>query len=492
MPPRKHRSTAKAPVKTQINAHHTPPVPTRAVHSSSFARYNGPITRSRTARSLADAPIKQHGMDSLPFEVLSTIFILTLATDEEIVKRSSVGWTDPLPLCAVSSLWRTLALATPRLWSRVFVYVPDDMSKAIKSEELVPWIERSGTLPLTLFIWHYRSYWDASGIGSSVVKVLNRYASRWETLYVQYTNMFSEPRGNPLELVRLDKWSSLQRMHDIKPHDTITCAQLTHLQIYRHSRVSYAQVVHIFKGCPKLVWLSLVIHVAPELINVPASPIMLHDLSFASIWANHLSPIFQLVYLPSLRELVCRQIYAPTATGSLRSLLSLLTGSACTLHKLEIHGLQSLPGNLVQLLIHKSCNFLTSLGICDYVSNPNDGVPVNDKVLRILTLHHDHTVCTRLKFLSLHCQAAQCSQSALLKLVESRIGSCATSQPQDGLLYLHIENNREREPLYSQKRLYEVITRSEMEYESRDYGGLRLRRRGFRGNLPVLHDFFGT
>ena len=304
MPPRKHRTTAKAPVKTQINAHPTPPVPLHTVHSSSFARYNGPITRSRTACSLADTPIKRHGIDDLPFEVLSTIFILTLASDEEIVKRSLIGWVDPRPLCAVSSLWRTLALATPRLWSRVFVHIQDDMSKAIKSEELVPWIKRSGTLPLTLFIRHYRSYWDRSGIGSSIVKVLNSYASRWESLYVQYTHMYSEPRGNPLESVHIDKWSSLQRMYNIKPYDTITCAQLTHLQIYRHSAVSYAQVVHIFQGCPKLVWLSLLINVAPEFINVPASPIILHDLSFASIQANNLSMVFQLVSLPSLRELV--------------------------------------------------------------------------------------------------------------------------------------------------------------------------------------------
>ena len=189
---------------------------------------------------------------------------------------------------------------------------------------------------------------------------------------------------------------------------------------------------------------------------------------------------------------VHRQTHPPTAVGSLRSLLGLFTRSACTLDKLEIHRVHSLPGDLVQLLIHKSLNFLTSLGICHYVSNQNDGVPVNDEVLQILTLHHDNSACTRLKFLSLHCRATQCSQSAFLKLVESRIGSCAAKQPQDGLLYLHIENNREPEALDSQPRLDEVIKRSEMEYESRDYGNLRLRRRGFRGNLPVLHDFFGT
>ena len=154
MPPRSTAPAEAKPVKTQISVHHAPPgpvMPSHTVHSSSFARYNGPITGSRTAHALTE----QHSIDSIPPEVLSAIFILTLASDDQIVKRSSVGWTNPLPVCTVSSLWRTLALATPQLWSRVFVYVPDSKSKAMARSEaqLVPWIKRSGSLPLTLFIW---------------------------------------------------------------------------------------------------------------------------------------------------------------------------------------------------------------------------------------------------------------------------------------------------------------------------------------------------
>jgi hypothetical protein len=494
MPRRKHRSTAKsAEVKTQINAHPTP-VPSRAVHSSSFARYNGPITRSRTARSLAE----QHNIDRLPFEVLSTIFVLSLLSDEQIVKRSSAGWPNPGPLrlCAVSSLWRTLALDTPELWSRVFVYNKyKAMAESEAEAQLVQWIRRSRSLPLTLFICYRSMNWPP--IRNFVVKVLNRYASRWEALYVQYPNEFGGLRGNPLELLRVNKWSSLQRMYGFKPHDTITCAQLTHLQFDRYDcEVSYAQAVGIFRGCPRLVWLTLLIEVAPEFINVPASPIILHDLSFVSLSANHLPTMYQLVSLPSLRELVCAQIWERhqfTEPGSLRSLRSLLTRSACTLDKLEIRGLmRSLPGDLVQLLTHRSCNFLTSLGIGCYASYD---VPVDDEVLQTLTLHHDNSACTHLRFLSLHCQDAQCSQSALLKMVASRVCSCTSSQPQDGLLHLYIANYHE--PL---ERLDEVIKRNETEYEiceSRgNFGRLYLRIRGFGGNVPALHDwphdFFNT
>ena len=249
----------------------------------------------------------------------------------------------------------------------------------------------------------------------------------------------------------------------------------------------YAQMVVIVKGCPRLVWLSLLIHVAPEFINIAASPIILHDLSYASFSANSLSTIFQLVSFPSLRELVCSQTEAHPFTEpiSFRSLQSLLTRSACTPDKLQIQGMHSLPGDLVQLLTHRSCNFLASLGICHYVSR--NGVPVNDEVLRTLALHHDNSACTHLKFLLLPGREARCSQSALLKMVECRIGSCATSQSQDGLLYLHIETNRK--PLQA---LDEVIKGSEMAYNSLSFHGFRLRRRGFRECVPALHDFFRT
>ena len=111
----------------------------------------------------------------------------------------------------------------------------------------------------------------------------------------------------------------------------------------------YAQMVVIVKGCPRLVWPSLLIHVAPEFINIAASPIILHDLSYASFSANSLSTIFQLVSFPSLRELVCSQTEAHPFTEpiSFRSLLSLLARSARTLDKLQIAEMHSLPGDLV-------------------------------------------------------------------------------------------------------------------------------------------------
>jgi hypothetical protein len=285
------------------------------------------------------------------------------------------------------------------------------------------------------------------------------------------------------------KWDSLQRIYgDVGPHEFVLRPQLTHLDISNRV-VSYRQVVDIFKGCPKLIWLSLFILIEVEPPDVPASTIILHDLSFVSFEADHLSAIYQLVSLPSLREIYISRHSPSDDPGTLRSLLSLLTRSVCTLKKLEIRGMPS-PQDLVQILAHSSCNLLTSLSISQYRASERQ---VTDEVLRILTLHHDNSACTHLKFLSLTCRAGVVSMPALLKMVESRIGS-RTGKLQDELLHnLHLQITDDRTIDYEQA-LDKIIKRSEMECDrsSRFYGhiySIHLRR--FGAHVPA-HDFFGT
>jgi hypothetical protein len=99
----------------QITAHSAPPLQAMQSECRQVAQHDGPITRSRAARSR----IKPH-IHTLPLEVLSTIFILALASDEQLLRvvggeASGPILRTPLPLCAVSSLWRSIALATPQL-----------------------------------------------------------------------------------------------------------------------------------------------------------------------------------------------------------------------------------------------------------------------------------------------------------------------------------------------------------------------------------------
>ncbi|KAF8334560.1 hypothetical protein F5887DRAFT_648716 [Amanita rubescens] len=69
---------------------------------------------------------------NLPLEVLSKIFLLVLPTDLELHKESHTmpnrrtRMINPFLLCSICSMWRTLALATPQLWRRVFAYIPSE------------------------------------------------------------------------------------------------------------------------------------------------------------------------------------------------------------------------------------------------------------------------------------------------------------------------------------------------------------------------------
>ncbi|KAF8721344.1 hypothetical protein AX14_010440 [Amanita brunnescens Koide BX004] len=146
-----------------------------------------------------------------------------------------------------------------------------------------------------------------------------------------------------MKLFGVDKWSSLRRIYDVRPRETIPWERLTHLSICRCS-LPHAKVVNIFKRCPRLAWLSLTVHVTPGSSNVPASPIILHDLSFASFTTNDFSAIIESISLPALREISVRKTLRPsTNCGSLKALHRFLTRSGCTLDELYIRSNPLLP-----------------------------------------------------------------------------------------------------------------------------------------------------
>ena len=149
-----------------------------------------------------------------------------------------------------------------------------------------------------------------------------------------------------------------------------------------------------------------------------------------------------------------------------------------------------LPGgrDLVQIMAHRSCQFLTSLSISQWQSPYSPEALITNELLRTLTLvHHDDSVCTHLKSLTLYCRTSEALLPALLDMVESRIGS-DTGQPPEGLLQelrLHINSDHE-------ENLDEIVKRSTMEYENRARGtdriySVQLVRRGFRVPVQTVH-----
>ena len=145
-----------------------------------------------------------------------------------------------------------------------------------------------------------------------------------------------------------------------------------------------------------------------------------------------------------------------------------------------------LPGDLVQIMAHKSCKYLTSLSISQLYSP--EVLIITNELFRRLTLHHDDSACTHLKSLTLYCQSSEASLPALLDMVRSRIGyRSRAGQPSEGLLHallLHINDF----DLNDEQKLNRIVKRSAMEYEmkERDSDGVysaQLVRRGFRAHV---------
>ena len=154
MPPRKRRLEAR-PIQTSASAQRIHKDSPNVVHP------NSPIAGCRDSCANDPAPRPIH---SLPPEILSQIFILTLHIDfaavaelHETPRHSErhLQIFNPLVLCAVCSSWRSLAFATPRLWRRVFIHIPLNLKKGQAEKQtasLIQWIERAHSLPLALHI----------------------------------------------------------------------------------------------------------------------------------------------------------------------------------------------------------------------------------------------------------------------------------------------------------------------------------------------------
>src|SRR6266550_385557 len=333
-------------------------------HVSGYA--NDLISKSRASGSPANTLLGPSNCD-LPFELLSDIFILALSNDEDFTKDRDRSLSappltpKPFTFCAVCSWWPSVALATPQLWKRVFVRVAPGISRAeVKSKaiDLVSWIERSASLPLTLFL----SYGVSTSLNEErvapIAEVLNRYAARWEKLYLRYGG----PRwpGPAAErksrLFSIVGWSSLRRIYSFRkdsgPHgnETVPWAQLTHLKI--HAYLSYRQAMDILKGCPKLERLS--IRVDPlQPFETLTSPIVLYNVSFISLTGDHISEVMRSIRLPSLKKMNIHSMWWRRPTD-LASLLDFFTRSECILDTLEITGSPH-SQDLIAVLTHESC-----------------------------------------------------------------------------------------------------------------------------------------
>ena len=121
----------------------------------------------------------------LPPEIGSHIFLLSMGHRDIIdVSQKGKGLPTPFLLGAVCQGWRQLARSTPRLWTRLGFDFFDTTDPTSKTMEVLPqlvsdWLERSGGLPLTLYV-SFEGNCETPPEGSvSIINALNKHSGRW-------------------------------------------------------------------------------------------------------------------------------------------------------------------------------------------------------------------------------------------------------------------------------------------------------------------------
>lgn len=122
-------------------------------------------------------------INRLPHELLAQIFITICHADSDkfLGDRHRHRKTTPLILSSVCTLWRAVALSSPRLWSYVSLCL-SEVRYETQVKLLTEWFARSGVCPLTInLVFQNEAAWT-SVIPKELIKLLAQHSSRWRSV----------------------------------------------------------------------------------------------------------------------------------------------------------------------------------------------------------------------------------------------------------------------------------------------------------------------
>ncbi|KAJ7267506.1 hypothetical protein C8J57DRAFT_1327903 [Mycena rebaudengoi] len=132
---------------------------------------------------------------TLPSEVVSEIFI---RLNDDARARPSAAQA-PLLLCNICSLWRTVAIRTPALWSSLELSFKFSLFGTAFLDLLELWLSRSGSHPLSLSL-SYDEYTASNRRQriNQLVQVLMQHSPQWEDveLKLPWITEFHQFKGN--------------------------------------------------------------------------------------------------------------------------------------------------------------------------------------------------------------------------------------------------------------------------------------------------------
>ncbi|KAF8956477.1 hypothetical protein BDZ97DRAFT_188204 [Flammula alnicola] len=144
------------------------------------------VVKRRSIKSLVN---QNHDSIShqVPLEVASLIFTFFVP----IIDESTRGWGykklvyAPLTLGAVCRKWRQIAWSTPYLWTTICINLLTPKSPQLKGQLVQEWLNRSGDLPLSIYIYHNNDFKPLPKELEPIfrlIDIINQYSHRWYLL----------------------------------------------------------------------------------------------------------------------------------------------------------------------------------------------------------------------------------------------------------------------------------------------------------------------
>ena len=325
-------------------------------------------------------------INRLPREIIAEIFCNCVQGPREAVWISARS--APLLLCRVCSSWRALAQVTPKLWSSISIRIhrQNDIDPLICTRIINTWLERSGTLPLTVTIDHtaYNVPSIEPTVLDAILSVVCSHSSRWQNVDITAWLPVSFPRLK-LEILPLLREFHLRLFI---PEEFKTAISLPFCESPRltrlswphplnaltDSRVPWTQISHLSLASEMTLFASLeTIRLCPQLEDFAMClseehhgdrhPIMVENRRLRTLEITisvDCSPFFASLILPELSE-CCLIGTTSDGTSGHRAFLDLLTRSNCKLYKLELYFCAF--GPFIECLEHESFKSIGELMI---------------------------------------------------------------------------------------------------------------------------------
>lgn len=274
---------------------------------------------------------------ALPTEILSKIFLHCADIDGSLSAVNTIHV--PLLLTKICRSWRTIAIGTRSLWSRLYLSIHPNATD--QTDLVSTWLTRSGAYPLQIYImWNSPPFFPSHAVLDILVQHSNHWRSMYFFLPMPAYRSLAPIRGNlpiltelslgthdpPLTDPILDIFASAPKLRsfecvNLDPYlFSVPWASLTHIPIMT---VSVDDALDILRRAPRLKSGSFICtdsdDLGPHHIPRPHSVRHknLHELAvLAPAWLPALEPRALLQYLtaPALQSLRICNIGWPFGT----------------------------------------------------------------------------------------------------------------------------------------------------------------------------------